>query len=456
MPHRNLSRWERILYLAIFALALFSRFYSLGDRAISHDESLHAKFAWNLYAGRGFRHDPVMHGPLLFEGTALSFFLFGVSDFSARIFAALAGVALVMAPLLFRKWLRPEGSLAASVMLLISPSILYYSRYIRHDVLLMLTAVLLLWAIFQYLHEGRSRQLYRLAAFFSLMYATKEASYLYTAIFLALLAAPFAWQIAHMRWMRPRVAPFFVGLLVLVIVLGAAFVLSLRGATVEEQTSDAAANARMVTAAIPWWGRVSVALALLAPVGGLVLLCYGVGEEAIRQARLFDVLMVMGTLTLPLGSAFLMAFVAGLDMDAVYQAAQTGIYNALSPIPRRDVCHLGGYAPGIGRSGPVVGQETVAYRRFDPLRHLPDLVHHVFHLELRGRLRPGEQPGLLDDAAGRAARGTALVLLPADRSALRVLRHRVRRRHRDRSRRPPVQASGQERGGGSRFGAAVD
>ncbi len=34
----------------IFLVAIFTRFYALGDRVMSHDESLHTRYSWNLYA----------------------------------------------------------------------------------------------------------------------------------------------------------------------------------------------------------------------------------------------------------------------------------------------------------------------------------------------------------------------------------------------------------------------
>ena len=49
MRANPLSRRERIIAVVILVLALVTRFYMLGDRAISHDESIHTKFSWNLY-----------------------------------------------------------------------------------------------------------------------------------------------------------------------------------------------------------------------------------------------------------------------------------------------------------------------------------------------------------------------------------------------------------------------
>ena len=41
--------WEVVVFIAIFALAVITRFYELGDRVMSHDESLHTRFSYNLY-----------------------------------------------------------------------------------------------------------------------------------------------------------------------------------------------------------------------------------------------------------------------------------------------------------------------------------------------------------------------------------------------------------------------
>ncbi|MBN1248898.1 MAG: TIGR03663 family protein, partial [Anaerolineae bacterium] len=83
--HPRVDPWK-VAAVVIVMLALVTRLIVLGDRAVSHDETTHAKYAWNLYSGRGFRHDPLMHGPLLFEVTAVFYALFGVSDFTARLY----------------------------------------------------------------------------------------------------------------------------------------------------------------------------------------------------------------------------------------------------------------------------------------------------------------------------------------------------------------------------------
>ncbi len=149
--------WEAVGWLVVIALAVVSRLVFLGERAMSHDESLHTFYSWQLAVGKGYRHDPMMHGPILYHWTALMYLLFGVSDFTARLFGALSGIALVATPLLLRKWLGRFGALAAGVLLLLSPSIMMYSRYIRHDISIELATVLMLIGFIRYLDDRRPR-----------------------------------------------------------------------------------------------------------------------------------------------------------------------------------------------------------------------------------------------------------------------------------------------------------
>src|SRR5512137_2656137 len=86
---------EKLLIVLILAAAVFTRFYDLGARVMAHDEVNHVVPSFDLYEGRGYRHDPVTHGPMQMELVALSYFLLGDNDFSSRVPAALFSVAVI-------------------------------------------------------------------------------------------------------------------------------------------------------------------------------------------------------------------------------------------------------------------------------------------------------------------------------------------------------------------------
>ncbi|MGH2550764.1 MAG: flippase activity-associated protein Agl23, partial [Thermomicrobiales bacterium] len=144
---------ETIAYLSLLVLAVVSRFWDLGSRALHHDESLHAYYSWIYAEGNGYVHNPLMHGPFLFHIDALFFLLFGASDAVSRAPAALFGVILVGLPYLLRdpKFLGRWGALSTSALLLVSPSILYYSRFIRHDIFTIVGVFLLFICIVRYI-----------------------------------------------------------------------------------------------------------------------------------------------------------------------------------------------------------------------------------------------------------------------------------------------------------------
>src|SRR5947199_6766051 len=70
---------EKAAYVGLLLLSALLRLWDLGPRMLHHDESLHALYSWYLYTGKGYVHDPMMHGPTLFEIGALVYFLFGAT-----------------------------------------------------------------------------------------------------------------------------------------------------------------------------------------------------------------------------------------------------------------------------------------------------------------------------------------------------------------------------------------
>lgn len=187
----RVARWrpDRVeaTVIAIALVALLTRMVGLDVRALHHDESLHATFSWYLVEGRGYLHDPLTHGPFQFHVTALSFLLFGVSDATARVPAALFGTGLVLTPLLLRRTLGPVGTVAASALFTVSPALLYYSRFAREDSYIALFLVVASVAVWRYIEDGRQRWIVTLAAMLAFAFATKETAYIYVAMLLLYL-----------------------------------------------------------------------------------------------------------------------------------------------------------------------------------------------------------------------------------------------------------------------------
>lgn len=176
------GRVEWAIYAGLVAIALVMRVYDLGSMAVHHDESLHGYFAFQIFNGAGYDHNPLMHGMFLFHSIATSFFLFGDSEASMRLPMALFGVGLVLVPLILRPRLGQFGALAAAFLLTFSPALLYYSRFARNDIFMAVFTLALVGAMWRYLDEKKNRWLYLAAALVALGFTTKETQYLVIAI----------------------------------------------------------------------------------------------------------------------------------------------------------------------------------------------------------------------------------------------------------------------------------
>lgn len=180
--------WDRVAWVFLGAMAAVTRLPGLGDRLLSYDEGVHAFFSWRLAETGAYFHSPVTHGPVLFYLDALLFRLVGASDYTARLMPALAGVGLVLLPLLFRRWIGRAGSLATGFLLACSPLLLFYSRYLRNDIYIALLCTLWTWACFRYLERRAPAALYLLVIVSSLAVTTKEVAFIFAAVLTLWLA----------------------------------------------------------------------------------------------------------------------------------------------------------------------------------------------------------------------------------------------------------------------------
>ena len=176
-----------VWFAFLIILAFVFRYWDLDQRAMHHDESLHALYSWYIassdgFFGSGYKHDPMMHGPLQIELTALIFRLFGDNEYSARMLYALCGSFIVVIPYFLRARLTNLGAIFAGIMLTISPTMMYFSRFARNDILVALLTLSLVVCFWRYMDHGKKKDLYFSSVILALLFVTKETAYIITAI----------------------------------------------------------------------------------------------------------------------------------------------------------------------------------------------------------------------------------------------------------------------------------
>ncbi len=219
---------ETLLVAAILIAAVFTRFIDVDARVMSHDETNHVVPSYSLYQGLGYAYDPVTHGPLQFHLLALSYFLLGDSDFSARVPAVLFSIATVaMALLAFRRYIGRNGAIIAGLLMLISPYMLFYGRYTRNEAFGGLWTVLMIYGVLRYLEKGDKKSLFLLTVVMAFHATDKATSFIYNAQMMLFMGLVFLDAALKLPWpgkgQRNRFMAFMAGAVVaLVAALGVA------------------------------------------------------------------------------------------------------------------------------------------------------------------------------------------------------------------------------------------
>ena len=289
--------YEKIVWIVMLLFAATLRFYDLGTRVISHDESLHTYYAWDLSQGRGFEHTPLMHGPFQFHIVAFAYFLFGDSDFTSRMPAALFGIAAIGMLWYFRDFLGKVGALVAAGLMTISPMMLYYSRYVRNEALVVVWVMIMLLAVLQYFRRQEAKWLYVLSGAMALNHATKEVAFLYDAIWIVFLGLLFVRDNIRDRWANIVLKRVFLGLLIGAIFFGVLALMSfsydITGNTIADNDSyDNAVN--ILDRIVAGSGLITLGL-----VGLAVTTSFVARWRALHSYPSFHVLVVIGSLVLP-------------------------------------------------------------------------------------------------------------------------------------------------------------
>jgi uncharacterized protein (TIGR03663 family) len=310
--NRSVADWlpkltlENLLAFVIIALALFSRLYDVGTRVMSHDEVNHVVPSFDLYSGLGYRHDPVTHGPFQFHLVALSYFLLGDNDFSSRVPAVLFSTAAVVFVLFtFRRYLGKVGSLLAGLFFTISPYMLFYGRYTRNEAFIMLFGAVMIYSVLRYLDKGDKLSIFLLIGSLVMHFISKETAYIWTAELLVLLIILFVFEYRKIRWKYDFQSTLGVLQIILMgMMLGASVVLSVYW------SRHVTANDLPAT----WYNQITPVLGLsitqltifITFVGALIVLVFlvslltkAIGREDSRAKRVFDMLVVSGSLILP-------------------------------------------------------------------------------------------------------------------------------------------------------------
>jgi len=172
--------------ILILLVCLVTRVYALSARPVDHDESIHAWMSYILEKTGKYHYDPTYHGPLLYHIAAFVFYYFGDSIFNGRMIIVAFTLMGIFFACLYERWIGRNVYLFLFV-LLFSPSILYYSRYMRNDMILVPCFIAAIYFYMRYTETSKPYFAWASSFFLALMVCSKENAYIYILIFLSFL-----------------------------------------------------------------------------------------------------------------------------------------------------------------------------------------------------------------------------------------------------------------------------
>ena len=138
-----------VVLTIIMVVGVVLRLVHLSRFALDTAESRLAFDGWSLYTGNALdpgQHQPVTQ-PLITLLEAFSFFLFSSGDVSARVAPVVASIAMFPLIAMLRPVVGRPAVIGMSLLVAISPTIVYTSRLINSNILLAVSAMILVVAV---------------------------------------------------------------------------------------------------------------------------------------------------------------------------------------------------------------------------------------------------------------------------------------------------------------------
>src|SRR5258706_12764079 len=154
-------------------------------------------------------YDTLLHGPFQFQAEGFMFALLldlqhifaagasgnpWINDTTARFVPALFGVGIVALPVGLRRELGRVGALLCAFLLAVSPSFVYFSRFLREDIYFNFFMFAMVGAALRYAYQRPLWRFILLGAATAFAYAPSEGSFRGLAVFGSFLSVRFVWD----------------------------------------------------------------------------------------------------------------------------------------------------------------------------------------------------------------------------------------------------------------------
>lgn len=187
----------RVGALVILGIAAVLRLYNLELVPFHHDEGVNGNFLVTLVREGSYQYNPEnYHGPSLYYLTAVISWViriffgtaaadtYGLNSVTVRAVTALFGLGTIALIFLLRRRLGSLATLAAGLLLAVSPGAVYLSRYFIHESLFVFFTLGIVVAAIKFYDERNLIYLLLASISAAMLFATKETAMISAAVLL--------------------------------------------------------------------------------------------------------------------------------------------------------------------------------------------------------------------------------------------------------------------------------
>ncbi|GCF09459.1 glycosyltransferase family 39 protein [Dictyobacter arantiisoli] len=215
---RKFEKFEKFAFLGVLILAAIVRIWQLNSQPLQAYERIHSTYAqlflhdnlqhWQQCAGTAaptcYHYNPAFHGPISYMIEAgiyqiTQWLSTPVNNTSLRLASALMGIMLVGLPYFLRSSLGRLPAWIASLLLALSPSVVYFSRVAREDIFVSAFSLLLIVATVRYRQTHKLYWMLLSVSALVLAYASKETTLLVMFLGISFGGALVIWESSN-RW----------------------------------------------------------------------------------------------------------------------------------------------------------------------------------------------------------------------------------------------------------------
>ncbi len=185
---------EWAFYATIVIVGLLLRWTLLDMRPYHHDESLHGMYGRYFYDfpnSNYYKYDPMLHGPMLYNSMRFIYAMFGDSLWAARTPVCIMGSLFMFVPYLYRRYLNSVTTLILTGVIAFSPTMVYWSRFLREDYWV-ISGMLL--TLFGFTLAPRAWKPFLVSLGITVQWCTKENVFVTVAVFIGFLAFEFCFR----------------------------------------------------------------------------------------------------------------------------------------------------------------------------------------------------------------------------------------------------------------------